>query len=35
MEAGKRRLAKHLSVKGMDHVRGAPFQPLTKGKIER
>ena len=24
-----------VSVKGMDHVRGAPYHPQTQGKIER
>ena len=28
-------LAKYLSDKGMDHVRGAPHHPQTQGKIER
>jgi transposase InsO family protein len=28
-------LAKYIRQKGMDHVRGAPYHPMTQGKIER
>ncbi len=28
-------LADWLSERGMDHVRGAPYHPMTQGKIER
>ena len=28
-------LAKYIKRKNMDHVRGAPYHPMTQGKIER
>jgi putative transposase len=33
--ATSRRLAKWLDGQNMEHVRGAPYHPMTQGKIER